>query len=460
PPRSTRSTWAIATRRRMRGAAGALPGAAQRRPAPTPPADDSARREQLLVALTETPDAPPQSTTVLEERQIGDLAELPPGADEGAQADHRWELVLPLLEDGSGGGAHPEPPAAEPVAPPAGAPPGDGAAPTGDAAAPTGDDAPPQPAAEPEPGPDAPAEATPPPAEPPVQARPAPDQPAPDPQPVDDTARLDPVTPATPGSLQRMVDVVAARAGEAEVQMRVWRTADHRTILAAVPPGAQAREAAALAERVVRGYLALSRWLGQPPTWSLIARTEGGAWALRSLDQSAAVLLMIAGGGEEATVRLPVVLVEVADALGDIPDLSVAGPLPPEGTGADELAPDDALALALAEATGLDPSLPPQWSSWRDPDGAWVALAAPEGTDPAGLAAHLALAVPAAAGLALALDLGELLWLALPGRSSTVTACPAASGGQAGVIAALTAAEPGPAHVAAALVRVVEEARL
>jgi len=421
----------IARRRRLRRP--------KRAPAASgePIEDSAARREQLLAALTDSPDAPPESTTVLEERQLGDLAE-PVEEDEEEPSDRRWEMMLPLLEE------------------------------EGDADEPGEEPAPAPEAIEPEPT--VPAE----PVAPLIEIEDAvaaddvedsksseasePDEPA-----IEDTAKLDPVTaddgPTTAqvGSLQSMIDVVASRtSSERDLGIRVWRTGDQRTVLAAIPAGPSAADASGCADAVVRGHVAMCRWLGESPTVTQVLAADAGACSLRALDEDGGLLVMAAGTGEDAAERLPGVVAEVADALAELAG-TIEAPLPNGANGGVTVEADEVLARAVSDAAGLGGALPSRWSAFAADSGLRVAIAAPEGADPSELAVALAGAVDAAADFVAALQLGELSHLALTADGAMLTACAAELAGGPGVLAALTPSGPTPGLIADELRRVASE---
>ncbi len=363
-------------------------------------ADALAQQDQVLEALAESPDAPPRSVTVLEEMQIGDLAEVADEVSAEEVIEQRWDLVLPLLEEA--------------------------------------DDDP----------------------EPEVELEP-------EPQPVDETAKLEPVAveeerPDAPvESLQGMVDVLASRTGgEGEVDIRVWRTADQRTVLAVVPAGSPAANASGPADAMVRGHLRMCVCLDAPLTSVQVIETREGACVLRGLDDEAGLLLMAAGLGVDAPDRLQTVVAEVAEALAEVADAVEPGVANGENGDALELALDDDLRRAFAEATGLMSSLPPEWFAGRAGDDLLVGVAGPEGADVEGLARAAIAGMVAADDFLITLELGELSHLAVFGPEAMLAVCPARVAQTPALMAALTSPQAVPSRVAAELRRVALEVGL
>lgn len=370
--------------------------------------DALAQQDQVLEALAESPDAPPRSTTVLEELQIGDLAEVADADSNEEIVEHRWDLVLPLLDEADGDSDSEDEPELEP--------------------------------------------------EPEEEV---------EPEPVDDTAKLEPVVveekraEASVESLQGMVDVLASRAGgEGEVDIRVWRTADQRTVLAVVPAGSPAANASGLADSVVRGHLRMCASLDALPTSVQVIEAREGACVLRGLDDEAGLLLMAAGLGVDAPDRLQTVVAEVADALAEVADAVEPGVANGGDGDALELAPDDDLRRAFAEATGLMSSLPPEWFAGRAGDDLCVGVAGPEGADVEGLARVAMAGMFAAEDFVGTLDLGELSHLAVIGPEAMLAVCPARVAQDPALMAALTSPDAVPSRVAAELRRVALEAGL
>lgn len=398
---------AIATRRRT------VRPQPRRRPSPAPqPPMVPAGRDELIAALVESPDAPPRSTTVLEERQIGDLAEAQGDDATAAPVGPRLDVALPLLQEQ-----------------------------TAEAAPQTPTNVLPEP--EPAPGPE-------------------PEPESPEPLQVGDTDRLDPVAPAPEpapvGSVQRMVDTVVSQASADDIEIRVWRTGDRRTILAGMPAGTNTAAVAPIAEALARAQVRLCDVLAVAPESLLLAATELGAFGLRALDFSGGLLLLLASRGEQAAETLPDGMDEVVAAIGDVATLAEDVPGRAAPSPASPLAADAALTQSLAQSVVLSAILPHDWRGWRNADGMWYALAAPRGTDGAALVAALAAAVPEIERVLLALGLGGPHWLALVTADRTLTACPAMFAGEPGVIAALTAAGHTPQQVARELLELVKEA--
>ncbi len=366
--------------------------------------DALAQRDEVLAALAESPDAPPRSATTLEELQIGDLAEVADQASHEQVVEHRWDLVLPLLEEAD-------------------------------------DDAEPEPEVEPEIEPEPPGES------------------------IDDTAKLEPVSvegehvDASVESLQGMVDVLASRTGgEGEVDIRVWRTADQRTVLAVVPSGSPAANASGAADAMVRGHLRLCASLDAPPTAVQVIEAREGACVLRALDDEAGLLLMAAGLGVDAPDRLQTVVAEVAEALAEVTGAVEPGVANGEGDAFD-LAADEDLRRAFADAAGLS-SLPPDWFAGRAGDDLRVGVAGPEGADVEGPARAAVAGMAAADDFVVTLELGELSHLAVLGSEAMLVVCPARAAEAPAVMAALTSPRAVPSLVAAELRRVASEAAL
>ncbi len=388
---------AIATRRRLRPRP---PRSAVRAPQPPVMAES---REELLAVLVEAPDAPPHSTTVLEERQIGDLAELPTESPEPAASSGTADVALPLLEEADAAQAQDQTPAG-----------GQPREPSGLAAASPGD-----------------------------------------------TDLLEPVPPppepAPVGSLQRMVDTVVAQTRADDIEIRVWRTADRRTLLAGMPAGTNATAVAPVAEALVCSYLWLCRALATRPQALLLTGTDTGACGLRALDPGGGMLLLLASTTPDAATRLPGGIDEVVAAVGDIAalvDEAVADIAPPP---LPVLSPDPALTQALAQAVVLDPLLPHDWSAWQDEQRRWYALGATGIEDNAAAAAALAALMPEVERTLSALALGVPAWVALLAPQFLLTACPDRLKGELGIIAALTPAVAPPEEIAQRLRAVLEE---
>lgn len=359
-------------------------------------ADALAQQDHVLEALAESPDAPPRSVTELEEMQIGDLAEVADETSDDEVSEHRWDLVLPLLEQAD-------------------------------------DDAAPEVAPEVEP-------------EPPAQS-------------IDDTAKLEPApveeerAEASVESLQGMVDVLASRTGgEGEVDIRVWRTADQRTMLAAVPASSPAANASGPADAMVRGHLQMCASLGAPPTTVQVIEAWEGACVLRALDDQAGLLLMVAGLGVDAPNRLQTVVAEVAEALAEVAGAVEPGVANGEGD-ALQLADDDDLRRAFVDAAGLS-LLPPDWFAGHAGDDLCVGVAGPEGADVERLAGAAVAGMFAAEDFLIALELGELSHLAVFGPEAMLAVCPAVVAEAPAAMAALTSPQAVPSLVAAELRRV------
>ena len=354
------------------------PRRASPRPSPADEIIDDTTREALLAALEESPDAPPASPTVLEEQQLGDLGEqVEVDLEEELPAQ---ELALPLDEPEPGEegplppgviDATPEAPAAE--AAEAAEEPADEE---------TATEAEPQPAPAPGAEPLA-TEAT----EAPVAATPVPGE---------STDRLEPVgvaeeagepapdqpagRPAPARNLQEMVAAIADAAGGG-ADVRVWGASDGRTVIAAVPSGTPAAGTAAHADALARTHVSLCAWLGVDATCLQLTGTPLGAFALRALDESAGVLLLLAGRGEAAAGRLELTMNRTAEAvqgLAPVAGFSAPPALP-------EMAPlreHSALAGRVADAArAVGGHLARGWRGYRAADGRPVLVTTPTGVD-------------------------------------------------------------------------------
>jgi hypothetical protein len=242
------------------------------------------------------------------------------------------------------------------------------------------------------------------------------------------------------------------------VDIRVWRTADQRTVLAVVPAGSPAANASGPADAVVRGHLRLCASLDAPPTAVQVIEARGGACVLRALDDEAGLLLMAAGLGVDAPDRLQTVVAEVAEALADVTDAVEPGVANGEGDAFD-LAADDDLRRAFADAAGLS-SLPPEWFAGRAGDDLRVGVAGPEGADVEGPARAAIAGAAAADDFLITLELGELSHVAVLGSEAMLVVCPARAAEAPAVMAALTSPQAVPSLVAAELRRVASEAAL
>ncbi len=368
---------------------------------------DDATREALLAALEESPDAPPVSPTVLEEQQLGDLGEL-------VEADIREELpaqdlALPLDES-----APPE----EDTLPPGVV----DATPEGDtattAAAATTDEA---------------------------SAEEGPAEPAPDDEPVaaeataaplvpgESTDRLEPVVAVGPvgepeaaggdqavepplpaRDLQEMVAVIADAAGGG-ADVRVWGASDGRTVIAAVPPGTPAADTAAHADALARTHVSLCAWLGVDATCLQLTGTPLGAFALRSLDESAGVLLLLAGRGAAAAGRLELTMNHTAEAVQGLAPV-VSFPSPPALPEMAPLRGHDAPAVRVADAArAVGGHLARGWRGYRTADGRPVLVTTPTGVEGEVLGRIATAAAECVGGFTDALALGRPSWLTVTG---------------------------------------------
>ncbi len=382
----------LIARRRRRPAA-----RLERRAEPEPAAEE--RREVLLEAIAESPDVPPESPTVLEEREIGDLAE----PAEASEDEPQQELALPFderEEPEEEGEAVEEPEETEePPLPPGvldATPEAEAGAEAIEEEAAAGNDtrkmAPSAAAGEEAPGPGAPGE---------------------------DTARLEPalppedVAPAAPENLQEMMDVISGAAGHG-TEMRVWGTTDARTVLAAVPSGTPAAGTAAHADGLVRAHLRLCTLLGAEATSLQLTCGPLGAYALRGLDERGAVMLLMAARGEDVAGRLELTASQAAEAVRGMAESAPA----PEDTAAEVETPaleaDDALAGVVADAARVVAGrLAEGWRAFRAQGRRAVAVMAPPGVDGRVVAEAVVAGAERVEGFTDALALDRPRWLAL-----------------------------------------------
>lgn len=348
------------------------------------------RRDVLLEALAEAPDEPPVSPTVLEERQIGDLTEAVERnltEEEVAQA-----LSLPFDEE------EPEEPEEEAPAeePEESLPPGViDATPEAMTAEETEREEAevPEAASAPEPSEEVAAEVPATEVEEPSEERPAPEEEGEEAEPGEDTARLAPVeAPAPPAvgeieppeNLQGMVDVISGAAGEG-TDVRVWRTSDGRTVLAAVPSGTPAAGTGGHADALVSAHLDVCGWLGAEATCQQLAATSIGAWALQALDESGAVMLIMAARGDAAAGRMQLAAERAADAVRGMAEAAGPGegaPEAPNAAAALPLSPEKRVAQAVNDAAGvLAGRFPSGWEAWRGPHRRIIAVHVSPGRD-------------------------------------------------------------------------------
>ncbi len=404
------SRRALARRRRPRRAIPQLARATEEGAA--------SRREHLMAALMDSPDAPPVMATIAEEQQIGDLGGLEETTGQEAPSASVADRHLPF-EAGASSEAAPQRPdedleeadesgaevaegdtgeeteALEPLRP-AVEEPAHAVEQLADAV---------EPAAAPEQSAQAVPETTgtgaPPAAEPP-EPQLAPDE-----------------------TLQEMIDTVVSRFESADsVQMRIWRTADQRTILAALPAGVAAAEIGPQADSLIRAHLHLCAQMGIALTGLQLGAADGGGYAVRALDEGGALLLLLTSTGDLATSRLEMVARAVFNTLHDLATKSH----PPDGS----VQPPSALALeedvALSERISevsmhLTPSAPMQWRAHRRGPDEIIAVAGALGAECSLLAEAIAAGADAAEALASALGLGELSWLAMSGPSASLAVC-------------------------------------
>ncbi|MFO8079094.1 MAG: hypothetical protein R6V07_02205 [Armatimonadota bacterium] len=369
---------------------------------------EAERQDVLLKALAENTDEPPVSPTVLEERQIGDLAEVvereageedvpeapalpfdeeepeeveaeaaPEDAEEEALPpgviDATPEAAMRASADETDGGSVPEPDAEIEETPEPGSEdeqvPGE--SPSTEAAD--------------EPG-ELPAET----AEAAEEVAQPPETAAPESAPGEDTARLSPVEPAPPvdgaeperpENLRGMIDVISDAAG-AGTDVRVWRTSDGRTVIAAVPSGTPAAGTGGHADALVSAHLEICAWLGAGPTAQQLSATAIGAWALQALDPAATTVLIMAARGETAAGRIQLAAAGVAQAVREFveaADTDRAPDRPAEAASALPLSPEaqlgEMLDAASADAGGRFGT---GWNAWRGPHRRIIAVA-PDG---------------------------------------------------------------------------------
>lgn len=417
----------------------------RRRPIPTPKPEeimDDATRDALLAALEQSPDAPPESPTVLEERQIGDLAE-PPPAPAGTTPE-RQDLALPFEESASA--VELEPVAAEKVGVEVSLPPGViDATPEAIAARAATEQAAEAAAANEEPV----AEETA--AEQPVAAAAVAGQapswrsaieaaeevtmvgppvtPAPAPAPGEDTAPLEPMVQAEPPAaapapgpaapapvpqdLRELMAVITEAAGGEGAELRVWATTHGATILAAVPSGTPATGTGARADALARVHAHLCSWLGAAGTATQLVATPLGAYVLRALDGSGHALLLLAERGPAAAAHLELTSARVVEsARGLVADLPPPAPpaAPPLPAVRADLSLRDRIA-ATTEAVGG--RIVAHWQGWRRADRRPLLVATPPGIEPESMARHVAALADAVEDLSDALALDGPSWLAL-----------------------------------------------
>ncbi len=408
---------------------------------------DEERREVLLGALAEDPDEPPVSPTVLEERQIGDLTaaierelseaevvqalELP--FDEEAPEDAEEAAELPAEPEEADAPLEDEPPLppgvidATPgaVREPADAPePADETAVTEEAAHVEEEPA----AAELEPVAEE--------AETVAAAGPG-----------EDTARFAPVAAQAPSeaeellpasNLQGMVDAIAQAAGDG-TDVRVWRTPDDRTVLAAVPAGTPAAGTGGHANTLVSAHLEICAWLGEDATCTQIAAGPIGAWALRAVDPAGGVMLLMASRGEAAAGRLQLAAERAAEAVRGMAEAAGAPEAPVPTASALPISPEKDVAKAVSEAArSLDGRFTDGWQAWRGPHRRIIAVHAAPGTDLEELARKTARLVAPIERFADAVGLESPEWVAIAAGQTLLAMHWAARGGEPAVLATLT----------------------
>ncbi|GEM_PF-6099324 len=415
----------IATRRRRltRRPGAATPEAAREDP------EEEERRELLLGAIAEAPDEPPVRPTVLEERQIGDLTE----AMEQPLTDAEVEqaLALPFDEEAPEEGEQPQEESPE--------------QPRGEPAEALTEE---ETAAE---GPlgEAEEEATEVAATEAEGAEVEPEAVAVAGEVGEDTAAFAPVSGgpsegeemAPPSNLQGMVDVITRAAGEG-TDVRVWRTPDGRTIVAAVPAGTPAAATGGHANSLVSAHLDICAWLGADGTCTQIASGPIGAWALRAVDQPGSVMLMMASRGGAVAGRLQVAAERSADAVlamveaANEPD----GSEPAEAEDARvPISPEPGVAAAVNEATrAVAGRFAGGWSAWRGPHRRIIAAHAAPGVDLQDLGRKAARLVGPIERFADAVALDAPEWIALSSGERLLALHWADYGGQPAVLVVLT----------------------
>jgi hypothetical protein len=392
---------------------------------------DDATRDALLAALEQSPGAPPESPTVLEERQIGDLAE-PPPAPAGTTPE-RQNLALPFEESASA--VELEPVAAEEIGAEVSLPPGViDATPEAIAARAATEQAAEAAAANEE----SVAEETA--AEQPVAAAAVAGQapswrsaieaaeevtmvgppvtPAPAPAPGEDTAPLEPMVQAEPPAaapapgpaapapvpqdLRELMAVIAEAAG-----------GDGATILAAVPSGTPATGTGARADALARVHAHLCSWLGAADTATQLVATPLGAYVLRALDGSGHALLLLAERGPAAAAHLELTSARVVEsARGLVADLPP--PAPPAAPPLPAVRADLSLRDRIAATTeAIGGRIVAHWQGWRRADRRPLLVATPPGIEPESMARHVAALADAVESLSDALALDGPSWLAL-----------------------------------------------
>lgn len=386
-----------------------------RRPAPRPALVDAeeeqVRRDHLLAALAEAPDAPPLMATMIEEQQIGDLGEVEGRAAEEGGPELRLDRPLPFAEEAVSEAVVAEIAQAEEETAPAPETPEAAEA---------------EEAGTPSPGEDTQALE-------PVSARPA-----------GEGEGVSTQAEAMPSAerLQEMVDAVVSRVGgEGErMQIRVWDTAEGQTVLGAMPAELPEAEIEARARGLVRSHLDLCAQLGGRPTDLQMCAAGSGGYALRAVDDAGALALLLASAAEQATGRLELMAEAVFEPLSRLGGLDrAAGPPAARPAASGRLRQDVAVGEQLSAASArLNGRLPTQWEAYRDEQGEVLALAGPAGTDHARVAWGLGACATAAAAFCQALQLGEPSWLALSGRSAGVVACRARLGSEAALVGAVS----------------------
>lgn len=340
------------------------------------------RREVLLEALTEAPDEPPTSPTVLEERQIGDLTE---AVERDLSEEEVAEvLALPFDEEGAAeeaAAAEAEETASEPeegAGEEAPLPPGVVDA-TPEALA-IAEQAGRSPEEEGAPAPEEEAA---------TEPEPAAAEPVSAGAPGEDTAPMTPVAPRTPEvgeiappeNLQGMIDVIARAAGDG-TDVRVWRTSDGRTVLAAVPGGTPAAGTAGHANALVSAHLEVCAWLGVDATCPQIAAGPIGAWALQAIDPAGAVILVMAARGDSAAGRLQLAAGRTAEAIRGMAQAAGEPEPPAEAASALPISLEEGLAREINEAARtLSGRFAQGWRAWRGPHRRIIAVHASPGAD-------------------------------------------------------------------------------
>ena len=417
------------------------------------------RREVLLEAIAEAPDSPPESPTVLEERQIGDLADPPARKADGREDEQALALPFEGEEDAESAHEEHEPEEAE-EAEEESLPPGVIDA-TPEALAAREAEAE---AVEVEPEPEEREEESLPPGvidataeargsrqeeaeaverkraqQALVQAMEGPGEGG------EDTARMDPVSPmpavesledGPPEDLQGMINAIARATGEG-TDVRVWTASGGRTVLAAVPAGTPAAGTAAHADALVNAHLETCAWLGGDGSCRQLSATGIGAWAVQALDADGTVLLVMASRGEAAAGRLEVAIARTADAVRGLAKTTGSAAAPTEADAGIVLSPEDRIGRMVTEAAKtVGGHFGAGWRTWRGPHRRAIAVNVPPGIDIERAGRKVARMAAPVERFADAIALDAPQWLALSANGTTLVLRWADVRGEALVLAA------------------------